>query len=84
MYDYNAQLKMAHDRSANNRAEIEASGLCGCFYCLHVFPPSDIEEWTDRGATPFCPKCGIDSVLGDKSGFPITPEFLGDMNRHWF
>jgi hypothetical protein len=31
-----------------------------------------------------CPRCGIDSVLGDRSGFPISAEFLGEMHRYWF
>ena len=31
-----------------------------------------------------CPACGIDSVLGSASGFPVTPEFLGRMNACWF
>lgn len=31
-----------------------------------------------------CPYCGIDSVLGDQSGFPITKELLIRMRWHWF
>lgn len=30
------------------------------------------------------PYCHIDSVIGDTSGFPITPEFLREMNKRWF
>jgi acetone carboxylase gamma subunit len=36
------------------------------------------------GTTALCPYCGIDSVIGDKSGFPITKEFLEKMYQHWF
>lgn len=79
----------AHQASANHRAEIEASTLCGCFYCKATFGPDKIEEWTDDddagvGQTAFCPRCGIDSVIGDKSGFPITTDFLDTMHRAWF
>ena len=31
-----------------------------------------------------CPKCGIDSVIGDVSGFPIEPTFLSVMRDFWF
>ena len=31
-----------------------------------------------------CPSCGIDSVIGDASGFPITEEFLVAMEARWF
>jgi hypothetical protein len=65
------------------------SEICGCFYCLERFPPNAITEWIDanatgEGQTALCPRCGIDSVIGSASGFPITPEFLKSMNRRWF
>jgi hypothetical protein len=63
-------------------------GNFGCFNCLAIFRPAEISEWWDDeyGApqTPVCPNCGIDSVIGDKSGYPITKEFLGKMNKYWF
>lgn len=74
----------AHKHSIRHRDEIEASETCGCFYCRKIYPPSEIEEWTDDGATALCPKCGIDSVIGAGSGYPITEKFLGEMHRHWF
>ena len=79
----------AHKRSAKHRAEIEASSGCGCFYCKNTFAPGEIVEWTDTdnagvGQTALCPRCGIDSVIGDRSGFPITPEFLATMHKAWF
>lgn len=65
------------------------SEQCGCFYCLTVFPPSEIEEWVDADEheirqTALCPNCGIDSVIGSKSGYPMTKEFLQTMEEHWF
>ncbi len=78
----------AHRHSINNRSELIESDQCGCFYCRRLFPPSKIEEWTDDddevGQTALCPYCGIDSVIGSKSGFPITRDFMKIMNRHWF
>jgi hypothetical protein len=64
------------------------SERCGCFYCLRIFGPGEITEWIDEvdgiGTTAMCPHCGIDSVIGSRSGYPITREFLGAMQKHWF
>jgi hypothetical protein len=77
-------LEAAHKHSFKSRKEVMASELCGCFYCLATFPPTEIEEWTDDEQTPMCPKCGIDSVIGSASGFSIDKEFLKSMNARWF
>ena len=74
----------AHRRSSRHRTEILQSSICGCFFCLERFRPSEIEEWLDTEETALCPKCGIDSVIGSESGYPISPEFLGRMRRYWF
>jgi hypothetical protein len=79
-----ADVREAHKRSIRHRGELEASTVCGCFHCLSTFPPGEIVEWTDDGETAMCPKCGIDSVLGDRSGFPLSNEFLSIMRAHWF
>src|SRR5688572_16027910 len=75
-------LRAAHRHCSGNEAEIANSGLCGCFYCLRVFEPAEVEDWTDGmvGAeedprTALCPRCGIDSVIGDASGHDV--EALG-------
>jgi hypothetical protein len=34
--------------------------------------------------TARCPRCGIDSVIGSASGYPITREFLQTMKSYWF
>lgn len=86
----------AHKHSSRHRAEIMGSGRCGCFHCLANFSPSEIRDWVDwlegtspelalvSGTTALCPSCGIDSVIGDGSGFPVTIEFLSQMRKHWF
>jgi hypothetical protein len=74
----------AHHWSSWNRSTLKKSDLCGCFYCLEVFSPSEIQEWTDDGDTALCPKCGIDSVIGSVSGYSIQREFLSKMHDHWF
>src|SRR5215813_12731533 len=82
-------VDQAHRHSIRHRREILASELCGCFYCLRTFAPDEIEDWTHDGKTEadhtaLCPHCGIDSVIGSASGFPITAEFLGRMYTRWF
>lgn len=80
----------AHNFSNNHMEELKKDNLCGCFYCLKIFLPSDIKEWIiadndcDRFGTAICPYCGIDSVIGESSGYPITKEFLTKMNKYWF
>jgi hypothetical protein len=82
-------IREAHIHSDKHRAEILGSTLCGCFYCCSIFSPDEIIDWTDNdssdvGQTALCPKCGIDSVIGDLSGYEITVAFLSEMNMYWF
>ncbi|HEX5183996.1 MAG TPA: cytoplasmic protein [Allosphingosinicella sp.] len=75
----------AHGHSANHRAELEASDVVGCFYCCETYAPSRVNAWIDDGTTALCPLCGIDSVVGDASGYPAgDPQFLKQMNGVWF
>jgi hypothetical protein len=78
-------LVRAHACSIRRRTEIEQSALCGCFHCKRAFLPSDITQWTDaQDVTALCPRCGIDSVIGSASGYPIDAEFLAAMHLRWF
>lgn len=79
----------AHKACSRHREQVLKSDICGCFYCLRTFHPKEIEQWTDTdengvGTTAMCPRCGIDSILGSESGYPITEEFLKRMNKIWF
>lgn len=78
-------LKAAHKHSGPNREEVMASVVCGCFYCKSTFAPSAIDMWVNDEAFATCPTCSIDSVIGEKSGYPGTdPQFLADMHHFWF
>jgi hypothetical protein len=77
-------LRIAHKKCMRHRAEIESSEYCGCFYCNEIFSPSQIVEWIDDDKTALCPKCGIDSVIGDGSNLRITKAFLAEMRVAWF
>lgn len=75
----------AHKHSSNHREELLASENCGCFYCAQIYSPSEIEDWIDdNDGCALCPKCGIDSVIGSASGYPITTDFLKQMKKRWF
>jgi len=84
-----AELEEAHRHSMCHRAEVLSSESCGCFHCRRIFSPSEIKEWVDKdevgiGTTALCPRCGIDSVIGSKAGFSLSPRFLASMHRRWF
>jgi hypothetical protein len=78
----------AQEHSLGNKAEIQASQECGCFYCMHIFSGSEVTEWIDQGKpfgeTALCPDCGLDTVIGSNSGYPITKGFLYKMHEKWF
>jgi hypothetical protein len=75
----------AHPHCTNNRPELDASDVAGCFYCLEVFEPETVVEWVDSDDTAICPKCGIDSVIGSASGYPVSDrQFLTRMHEKWF
>ncbi|RHW43610.1 cytoplasmic protein [Neobacillus notoginsengisoli] len=78
------QFKKAHRFCRHNRKDLENDTICGCFYCLKIFNPNEIDEWWDDDDTAVCPYCGIDSVIGESSGFSITELFLKEMNKEWF
>jgi hypothetical protein len=79
-------LKEAHAHSIHNRAELRQSTSAGCFYCLATYPATSIRDWADpEDDTALCPRCGIDSVLGDTTGLPVADRgFLSEMKEIWF
>lgn len=77
-------LVSAHELSSHHAQLIRRSNRCGCFYCQTAFEPSLISEWIDDAQTAICPFCGIDAVIGDASGFPVTETFLSAMHKFWF
>jgi hypothetical protein len=76
-------LNQAHKHCSNNRDAINASKVCGCFYCEATYAPSAVRQYVCGGKDAVCPKCGIDSVLADSS-LEITAPFLRAMYDRWF
>lgn len=51
-------------QSYKNKDKIQQSSMCGCYYCLSVYPSNEVFKWIDKNNdTALCPRCGIDSVL---------------------
>lgn len=85
-YMKNTRLERAYSHSFENEEEILQSKVCGCFYCLRIFSPKEIDEFIDdkNGKTAICPYCGIDSVIGDNSDLQIKEDLLREMKDYWF
>lgn len=73
----------AHEYCMFNGRLLEHDKRCGCFHCLKVFDTKEL-EWVDFGLTALCPYCGIDAVIGESAGYPLTEEFLEKMRDYWF
>jgi|EndMetStandDraft_9_1072997.scaffolds.fasta_scaffold21741_2 hypothetical protein len=79
-------LKAAYWHTSNHRGVLEQSDVCGCFYCCQTFVVTEVEKWLrEKSGTAVCPHCGIDSVIGSASGYPVNePQFLQAMHAYWF
>ncbi len=90
-------LNEIYKHSFDNKAEIERSQACYCIYCKEEFSSGEIKNWVVNGRqgkplrrnaipeeTALCPKCGIDSVIGDASGYEMTPALIHAMHEFWF
>lgn len=81
----NYDLEKAHSFSSDNKIALKKDKICGCFYCMKIFEPEKIRKWIpDNEQTAVCPYCGIDSIIGESSGFPVTKDFLKEMHLRWF
>lgn len=74
----------AHRFSSSHRAQLPKDQSCGCFFCLSIFDPKEIDTWLEPEATAICPYCGVDTIIGRSSDYPITKEFLQKMRELWF
>ena len=80
-----SRIVEAHKFCSNHKKALLNDQKCGCFFCLKIFDPKEITDWIkDTEGTAICPYCGVDSVIGESSGFPVTKEFLSKMNEYWF
>ena len=83
------KLHDIHTHCTANREEVEASSRCACFYCQEVFRATEVKDYIvepsmDYRETALCPRCGVDTVLGDAAGIPFYKELIEKMHRHYF
>ena len=79
------ELIKAYQFCSNHKNELTKDKICGCFSCLEIFSPDEIEMWiNDVKGTAICPCWGIDAIIGESSNYPITKEFLKEMQDYWF
>ena len=74
-----------HKYCTSNKKDLFKSEFCGCFYCLTIFKPHEINMWINdkNGKTAVCPYCCIDSVLPG-SKVELSEEFLKEIKDVWF
>lgn len=82
------KLYALHGASSRNLEQVKKSTTCGCFCCGSIFKNEDIEESCDNDGkgdrTAICPKCHVDSVLGDACGYEISSDLLSVMHTMYF
>ena len=79
------RLQAALEHTSSNREELSRSDIAGCVYCLQLFNPQEEElEYGERGGPDdaSCPRCDEPMVIGSGSGYPITLEFMAELNEY--
>lgn len=70
---------------ASNKYTILNSKFVGCYHCLKHYASSEISNFVENDKIAICNHCGVDAVIGDKSGHPVTDEkFLQQMHLQRF
>lgn len=73
--------------SYGNKPDIDKSKICGCYYCLELYPKQDIYEWiTDIHDEPtaLCPFCDQPTVLTDIFKPDLDIDFLKTVHDYWY
>ncbi|MDT0636297.1 hypothetical protein [Spectribacter hydrogenoxidans] len=84
-----ATLERVHATSHDQRARVMLSRVAGCFFCLRIFPATEIDDWLHPGEDGLgrkavCPYCLVDSIIADGSGHELTTDLLKAMKAHYF
>lgn len=77
------EIKEASKYSIKNKESINKSTFCSCYYCFSTFKKEEIINWTDSMQTAICPKCSVDSVLGDDT-IAFDKDFFEKLHNYWF
>lgn len=71
------------NRSWKARSKLEASEACGCYFCLKIYNPNEIDEWIDDEQTAICPHCGIDAVLAYEVDLDKNLDNFSNSLKNW-
>ena len=75
----------AHKYTYANELELKTPQTCVCIYCQTTFDSMEIQDYTnDYPGTALCPYCGIDTVIGEYSGYHLDDTFKQDMYDYFF
>lgn len=79
-------LEELHERAHDNEIEILGSKTCSCFFCRQTYDARKVNDWVNgqNGMTAICPECGMDAVIGDKGGEPLSKETLKALNLAYY
>ena len=70
---------------ASDKRTILNSKIVGCYHCFKHYALSKISSFVKNNNIPVCIHCGVDAVIGDFSGLPVTDEkFLQKMHLQRF
>jgi len=81
------RLMRLHMNTVGNAARVRAATRCGCFHCKVFFAPAEIVRFIperDGGETAMCPRCGVDAVLTNLDGEPLTDALIEEMHSRFF
>lgn len=82
----NPAFEEIFQHTTNNDIEILNSEKCSCIFCRHTFDARSVQDWIsdEKGVTAICPECGMDSLVGDASGFQIDRDTLKEINLEYY
>ena len=72
------------NKSIKNKILIEKSKYACCYFCRERFSVSEIHEWIDNNQTALCPRCDMDTVLGDEGGDLPVPSVIKSLQEKFF
>lgn len=79
------EIRHAAKYSLHNKNDLIKATSCGCYYCLVIFDPKQIIDYTDKeNDTAICPFCGIDAILAESPDISLTKDFLIKLKNYWF
>jgi len=83
------QLIEIHSHTYNNEIEVKKSHKCFCCHCGEEFLSKEVVSFDDNNGndgikTALCPKCKMDAVIGDKSGYKYSNKLFLELYQFAF